>query len=87
MHDIRLTTVLDSQWLTTRLYNGTPQTQKDLFETQFTRLCHCFKTYISDMAHCNELYPSEILGENKNKILQKSAHRLYSFQFIVLFTN
>lgn len=25
------------------------------------------------MAHCNELYPSEILGENKNKILQKYA--------------
>lgn len=25
--------------------------------------------------------------ENKNKILQKSAHQLYSFQFIVLFAN
>lgn len=47
------------------------------------------KRIFHNMAHCNKMYSSEILGENRkqNKLIQKSAHQLSSFHFIVLFAN
>lgn len=61
----------------------------DLFETHsldyVTILKHAFQISLTAI----KLIPpkSSEKTENKKKILQKSAHQLYSFQFIVLFAN